>query len=401
MICMEQNMLIKQILERGVDTITVKKSIKEKLSSGKRLRVKLGVDPTSPRIHLGHAVVLRKLRQFQEAGHVAIFLVGDFTARIGDPTDKLSARQPLADDEIKKNMELYKEQAGKILNLDAVELRFNSEWHIAMDFRELFEVMSRFTVNQMIERNLFERRLQKEKPLWIHELMYPILQAYDSVALQADIELGGTDQTFNMLQARTLQPFYQQAPQDIMTMPLIPGTDGTEKMSKSVGNTIDILDSPDNMFGKIMSIPDSLIIDYFRLLTDVPDKQIAVHQADMVQGANPRDLKFSLASAIVTDLHDAAAADAAGKEFERVFQQKKKPTDMPTYPLPRAGEYGVVDILTETKIAQSNGQARRLVEQGAVRIDDEKVTDWQAQIHIEPGTVLQAGKRKFIRFTGQ
>jgi tyrosyl-tRNA synthetase len=300
---MDKKVKINELLKRGVEQIIVKDSLIKKLNSGKSLRIKLGVDPTAPRFHLGHTVVLRKLKQFQDLGHQVIFLVGDFTARIGDPSNKLSARKPLEKKDIQKNIETYKEQVGKVLDLSKVEFRHNSEWHQDMDFAELFGLASLFTVNQMLERDMFQERMKKKKPLWIHELLYPILQGYDSVALQADVELGGTDQTFNMLTARTIQPKYSQNSQDIMTAQLLEGTDGKEKMSMSVGNTIDLMDSSQEMFGKVMSIIDQLIIKYFTLLTDVLIEEINDFSKALKRGENPRDYKTKLALELVSMYH--------------------------------------------------------------------------------------------------
>lgn len=387
-----------EVLTRGVDQIIVKRSLAQKLDSGKRLCIKLGIDPTAPRLHLGHTVVLRKLRQFQELGHQIIFLVGDFTARIGDPTDKLSARQPLTVHQIQLNMKSYVRQIGQVLDMARVEVRHNSEWHGQMDFAELFQLLSYFSVNQMLERDMFQERLKRGKPLWVHELTYPILQGYDSVALQADVELGGTDQTFNVLAARTIQPRYHQPPQDILTVPLLEGTDGVHKMSKSVGNTIDLEDSPTDMYGKVMSIPDALIFKYFTLVTGVPLKDIVQMEQEMKHGANPRDFKARLARELVGMYHSTAAAIRAEAEFTSVFKDKRAPEDMPTFHLPKIGDYSPVDMIVETKLITSKSEAKRLIEQGGVVYDGVKITDWKKKVRVTHGTVLQVGKRKFVRF---
>ncbi len=389
---------IKELLERGVADIVVKKSLAEKINSDKRLRVKLGVDPTSPNLHLGHTVVLRKLKQFQKLGHTVIFLVGDFTARIGDPSDKLSARKPLSNEDIERNMKQYTEQVGKVLDLDKVEVRHNSEWHNNMDFAELFQLTSMFTVNQMMERDMFQERMKKKKPLWIHEMLYPILQGYDSVALQSDIELGGTDQTFNVLTARTIQPRYDQDPQDIMTVELIEGTDGKDKMSKSVGNTIDLTDSPTEMFGKIMSIPDNLIVKYFTLLTDVLLTDIEDMKKAMASGDNPKDYKVKLGSEIVGMYHSADDAKKAVSEFDQVFKKKQKPTDIPEHPIKFEAAVHILDVVVESGLAPSKSAARRLIEQGAVQFDGMPMTDWKKKVRVVSGMVLQVGKRKFVKF---
>ncbi|MBU0964472.1 tyrosine--tRNA ligase [Patescibacteria group bacterium] len=387
---------IQEVLTRSVSRVMVRKSLTEKLRSGKRLRVKLGVDPTASNLHLGHSVVLRKLRQFQDLGHTAIFLVGDFTARIGDPSDKLSARKPLSEQEIADNMRMFKKQAGKVLDLDKTEVRYNSEWHKNMDFAELFEVMSRFTVNQMIERDMFKERLKKGKPLWVHELMYPILQGYDSVALQADVELGGTDQTFNMLAARTIQPYYRQPPQDILTVNLIEGTDGKDKMSMSLGNGINITDTPKEMFGKVMSIPDKLIIKYFTLLTDVPVYEIKNLEQGLKDGTNPRNVKFRLAEELVTMYHGKVNAIAAGKEFNKVFKDKKAPDKMPQLII-GADSMQLTEIIVKADLTGSKSEARRLVEQGGVYLDNKQIKDWNKKVTIKSDSVLKVGKRKFVK----
>jgi tyrosyl-tRNA synthetase len=387
---------IKELLTRGVQSVIIAESLAKKLSSGKKLRVKLGVDPTSPLLHLGHTVVLRKLKQFQDLGHQVIFLVGDFTGRVGDPSDKLAARKPLTDKEIKKNVETYKAQVGKVLDLSRVEIHYNMEWYGDMDLAELVQLMSLFSANQMLERDMFQKRIQMKRPVWLHELLYPVLQGYDSVALRADVELGGTDQTFNMLTARTIQPSYSQLPQDIITAQLLEGTDGKEKMSKSIGNTINLDDAPQDMYGKTMAIPDKLIAKYFRLLTDVPEADIRKFESAMTVGNNPRDYKARLALELVTMYHGKSAATAAEKDFKKTFTDRQAPDAMPVYKS-KPGNYGVIDILITTKLAASKSEARRLIEQGAIEIDGMVKKDWQEQVVVQDGTVVKAGKRKFVK----
>ncbi|MDD5039528.1 MAG: tyrosine--tRNA ligase [Patescibacteria group bacterium] len=394
---MDKKAEIEELLTRGVVDVIVRKDLERKLQSGTPLKVKLGIDPTSPRLHLGHTVALRKLRQFQELGHQIIFLIGDFTARIGDPSDRLSARKPLTPKEIEHNMKLYRAQIGKVLDLENVTMRHNAEWHANMDFAELFQLASWFSVNQMLERDMFQKRMKSGKPLWIHELLYPLLQGYDSVALQADVELGGTDQTFNVLAARTIQPHYNQEPQDIITVQLIEGTDGKSKMSKSIGNTIDLDDEPREMYGKLMSIPDTLIIKYFTTLTDTPMAEISEYQNAMAAGENPRAYKAKLAWSLVKLYHSVRAADEAEKEFARVFQGKQAPQDIPEYAIKKAGSFSLVDTLVETGLAKSKSDARRLIEQGAVEFDSMLITDWKKKVRVASGMVLRAGKRKFVR----
>ena len=388
---------IKELLQRGVEQVIVKKSLSDKLESGKILRIKLGVDATAPKLHLGHTVVLRKLKQFMTLGHQVIFLIGDFTAKIGDPSDKMSARKPLTEEEIKQNMKSYKKQVGKVLDLSKVEFKQNSEWHNNMDFAELFELAALFTVNQILERDMFKKRLQKNKPLWVHELLYPILQGYDSVALKADVELGGTDQTFNMLAAREIQPNYNQTSQDIMTSQLLEGTDGKEKMSKSIGNTIDLDDSPKDMFGKAMSIPDSLIIKYFTLLTDVSLKEIDGFASGMKNGDNPRDYKVMLAKELVAMYHSVEKADKAEEEFNKMFKKKENPDKMPEFKIGKEGNYSLLEVVAESKLVSSKSDARRMIEQGAVKFDGMQIKDWKEKVRVLNGMVLQVGKRKFVK----
>lgn len=380
-------------MERGVEQAVVKNNLVKRLDNGAKLRIKLGIDPTSPLLHLGHTVVLRKLKQFQDLGHQAILLVGDFTARIGDPTDKVSARQPLTNMDIQENIATYREQVGKILDLSKVEFRYNSEWHKNMDLAEFFQLASLFSVNQMLERDMFQKRMKAEKPLWIHELMYPLLQGYDSVALRADVELGGTDQTFNVLAGRVIQPAYKQDPQDIVTVPLLVGLDGKEKMSKSVGNTVNLNDSPKEMFGKLMSIPDGLIINYYTLLTDVPQKDIAKFDQAMKTGANPRDFKAQLAKEIVELYHTKHDAIAAEKEFVSMFKNKEAPTEIEEVVF-GPGPTGPTGSAMAKLFSESKSEARRLIKQGAIQLDGKVVTDPDAE--AKPG-VYKKGKRHFKR----
>lgn len=388
---------IKELLQRGVEQVIVNKSLTDKLGSGKKLRIKLGVDATAPKLHLGHTVVLRKLKQFMALGHQVIFLIGDFTAKIGDPSGKMSARKPLTNEEIKKNMKSYKKQVGKVLDLSKVEFKQNSKWHNNMDFAELFELAALFTVNQVLERDMFKKRIQQKKPLWIHELLYPILQGYDSVALRADVELGGTDQTFNMLAAREIQPNYNQIPQDIMTSQLLEGTDGNEKMSKSTGNTIDLDDTPKDMYGKTMSIPDDLIIKYFTLLTDVELKKIESFKKGMKKGDNPRDYKIKLAKELVTMYHSKKDADKAKDGFNKMFKEKENPDSMPEYKIGKEDNYTLLNVVAESGLVNSKSDARRMIEQGAVKFDGMQIKNWKEKVRVLNGMVLQVGKRKFVK----
>jgi tyrosyl-tRNA synthetase len=398
---MEKTEKIKELLTRGVQETIVREDLARKLNSGEKLRIKLGIDPTSPLLHLGHTVVLRKLRQFQELGHQVIFLVGDFTARVGDPSDKLSSRRPLTDDDIKENVKTYREQVGKVLDLSRVEMRYNMEWYGNMDLAELIQLMSLFSVNQMLERDMFQKRMKLKRPVWLHELLYPVLQGYDSVALRADVELGGTDQTFNMLTARTIQPTYNQPPQDIMTVQILEGTDGQKKMSKSIGNTINLTDTADEMFGKTMSIPDELIFKFFRLLTDIPEKEIKLFEQAMAGGVNPRNYKVRLGNEIVSIYHGKAAAKKAETEFERIFKQGGVPSGAPEFPIDAEKKYSLIDLLVETKCVTSKSESRRLIEQGGVELSGKIVKDWKAKVSLAGGVLLKVGKRKFIKFVNK
>ena len=363
---------IDDLLTRGVEQIIVRESVAKKLSAGKPLRIKLGIDPTAPKLHLGHAIILRKMRQLQDLGHQIIFLVGDFTARIGDPSEKEKARKPMTAQEIEANMHSYREQAGLILNLKKTEFRYNSEWLNRMDFAELFDLLSLFSVQRMLERDMFQVRMKKNRPIWIHELLYPVMQGYDSVALRADIEFGGTDQTFNLLSARVIQPHYDQEPQDVMTFQLLEGLGGTEKMSMSLGNTINLTDTPDEMYGKSMSIPDSLILKYFRLCTDVSEQQIKQFESEMKKGANPKVYKEKLAQEIVTMYHGKAKADKAQQEFQRVFSKEGIPEGIIEYEMP----YGINATGAVAELfGESKTGARQLITQGSISVDGKPLKD--------------------------
>jgi len=384
--------LIADLYSRGVEEIIDEKSFREKLNSGKKLRIKMGVDPTRPDIHLGHTVGLRKLRQFQEAGHTVIFLIGDFTTKIGDPSGKSKTRPMLSDDEIKRNADTYLAQVGKILDLEKIEIRSNSEWFSRLDFNDILQIAAKFTVAQILERDDFEKRLKGRTDIGLHELLYPVMQAYDSVMLQADVEIGGTDQKFNMLAGRALQRKVGQAPQDIITTKILVGTDGVDKMSKSLDNYIGVSEPVDEQFGKIMAIPDSQIVNYFTLCTDVPLNEIDTYRIEMAQGKNPRDYKEKLAEIIVTMYHSTAEAESAAKNFVKRFRDKELPEDLPEVKL--EGSYSLPLLLINLSAVKSNSEARRLVELGGVKIDGVKVGDVNAAISVYPGMIIQVGKRK-------
>ena len=373
--------------------------LEKSLQTGKPLRVKLGADPTAPDIHLGHTVVIRKLKAFQELGHTVIFLIGDFTGMIGDPTGKSATRPPLSHEEILQNAETYKTQIFKLLDPDQTEIRFNSEWMEKFSATDFVKLTSRITVKQILERDDFEKRMQTEKPIALHELLYPLVQGYDSVALEADVELGGTDQKFNLLVGRNLQREYVQEPQVLITMPLLEGLDGVQKMSKSLGNYIGIDEEPNEMFGKIMSISDELMWKYYELLTDVGVDEINALRFRCESGAtNPRDAKVELAKYIITNFHSAESANAAEQNFVNQFSKGNLPDDIEEISLV-SQIYKLTDLLAETNLASSKGEARRLIAQGGVKIDGEKVSDAQAEIDLktQESFTIQVGKRKFLK----
>jgi tyrosyl-tRNA synthetase len=382
------------LFDRGIEEIISQTELSTAMQAEKKLRIKLGVDPSSPDIHLGHAVVLRKLRQFQDMGHTIIFLIGDYTARIGDPSGKKKTRPVLSEKEIVANAQTYLDQVGKILDLDKVEVRRNSEWWNKMNFGELLKLASNFTVAQIIEREDFKTRLNDGIDVALHEVLYPVMQAYDSVMLEADVEFGGTDQRFNMLAGRALQKKLGQRPQQIVMCKLLVGTDGVQKMSKSLGNYVGIDDSPSDMFGKIMSIPDNLIGPYYDLCTDIAEDVIKQTVTDIANGANPRDTKASLAREIVRIYHGDDAALKAEDAFNKQFRDKQRPEDIPEEIVTKH-DWDPVDLLVGLKLADSKSEARRLIEQGGVRHNDDIVD--QSELKIKNGDVLQVGKRRFVK----
>ncbi len=389
---------IKEVLTRGVEEVIVRESLEKKLKSGKVLRIKYGIDPTAPDIHLGHAVNLWKLKEFQDRGHKIIFLVGDFTARIGDPSAKLSSRKPLSVKEVELNMKNYLRQVASILNMKKVEVCYNSQWLSKLSLKELFPLIGLFTYNQMIERDMFQERIKKHKPVWIHELMYPILQGYDSMVLKADLEIGGTDQTFNMLAARTIQPHYKQEPQNIITLKLLVGTDGKQKMSQSLDNYISITEEPNEQYGKVMSIPDHLIIPWFELATRLPLTKVDKIKKELkASKVNPRDAKARLAREIVTIYHGTKKAKEAEKEFEKVFKNKEKPTQIKASKPMDPGISTTSAVVYESGMAPSKSEARRLIQQKAVEIDGVKIDDWAKEIDPYEGMEIQVGKHKFCK----
>ncbi|MBI5471656.1 MAG: tyrosine--tRNA ligase [Ignavibacteriae bacterium] len=391
------------IIRRGVAEIVPEEALVQKieksLSTQAPLKVKLGCDPSRPDLHLGHSVVLRKLRQFQDLGHQAILIVGDFTGMIGDPSGKSKTRPPLSLDETRKNGQSYFEQATKILSTKKIQMLYNSEWLGKMSFVDVIGLASRYTVARMLERDEFEKRYKAGEPISVHEFLYPLAQAMDSVAIEADVELGGTDQKFNLLVGRDIQREYKLAPQVAIMLPILPGTDGIEKMSKSLDNYIGIDESPKEIFGKTLSIPDKLIYDYFLLATNVDLTELQSIKAQLDDpNTNPRDLKRRLARELVALYHSDEAALAAQDEFDRIFVKKDLPDEIPEVTLATGnGTVGIIKLLTETKLVSSNGEARRMIDQGGVSVDGERISDDKATIAIRDGIVIKVGKRKFIR----
>lgn len=385
--------MIDLVLRRAKDVV-VREDLERMLGS-KKLRVKLGIDPTGPRLHLGRASTLRRLRNLQDMGHTIILIVGDFTAKIGDASDKTSERQPLSDEEIRANMADYEREAGLILDMDRVEFRHNSEWLSKLPFDEIISLAQQFTVAQMIERENYAIRFKEQKPIGLHEFLYPVLQGYDSVAVEADVEVGGTDQLFNLLAGRTVQKHYGMVPQQVLTFDLLTGPDG-RKMSTSWGNAIYITDDPSDMFGKLMSIHDEMIAQYYRICTDIPEDVIEQTVRDIAAGANPRDTKASLAREIVGIYHGEDAALAAEEAFNKQFRDGEKPDDIPTEKISKRA-WEPVELLVGLKLATSNSEARRLIDQGGVRLNDTKID--HSEIKVKSGDIIQVGKRRFVKLT--
>jgi len=388
-------------LRKGTTEIIREEDLRAKLEksakTGKPLRVKLGADPTAPDIHLGHTVVIRKLRAFQELGHTAVFLIGDFTGLIGDPSGKSATRPQLTREEINANAETYKKQIFKLLDPEKTEIRFNSEWMDKLGSAGFVRLASHVTVKQILERDDFAKRVRDEKPVALHELLYPLTQAYDSVALRADVELGGTDQKFNLLMGRNLQREYNQEAQVAVITPLLEGTNGVQKMSKSLDNYIGINEPPQEIFGKTMSISDDLMWQYYELLTNVTSEEIAaMRNAALLGERNPRDLKVELAKRIITDFHPATDLQRAEEEFNRVTRNKEVPEEIETVKI-KAGPHKIQRVLIAAGLASSMAEARRLIEQGGVRVDGERCTHLDYMVDLSKGqsVILQVGKRRF------
>ena len=387
------------IIKRGADELIVEADMRKKLESGRQLRIKLGLDPTAPDLHLGHTVVLNKMRQLQDLGHQVIFLIGDFTSMIGDPSGRNATRPPLTREQIEANAKTYFAQASLVLDPEKTEIRYNSEWCDPLGARGMIQLASRWTVARMLERDDFTKRYQEGVPISVHEFLYPLMQGYDSVALKADLELGGTDQKFNLLVGRELQKQYGQEPQCILTMPLLEGLDGVEKMSKSKGNYVGITDAPADMFGKLMSISDDMMWRYIELLSFAPLDAVATWKREVEGGKNPRDIKVAFAQEIVARFHSAADAQRALADFE-ARSSGGIPEDVPEVALAIEGEsIGIAQLLKQAGLTPSTSEANRMIEQGGVKLDGEKVSDKALMINKGMTVVAQVGKRKFARIT--
>ncbi len=389
------------LIRRGISEILPEedlvKKLEKSLSTGVPLNIKLGCDPSRPDLHLGHSVVLRKLRQFQDIGHQAILIVGDFTGMIGDPTGKSKTRPSLTLEQTRINGQSYFEQASKVLDIDRVEIRYNSDWLAPMTFEDVIKLAARYTVARMLERDEFEKRYRNQEAISIHEFLYPLAQAYDSVAVKSDVELGGTDQKFNLLVGREIQREYEQAPQIILTMPLLEGTDGVEKMSKSLNNYVAFNDTPEDMYGKTLSISDPQILPWFRLVTEVEAERLDAIDAAMQRGENPRDFKRELARNIVAQFYDAEAAAQAETHFDRVIKNKLAPEDIDEFVLTGDSVTLLLDVIFEAGLVKSKGEGRRLMQQSAVSIDDVRITDPTAPVPDGAEIIVKVGKRRFIK----
>lgn len=387
-------------LERGTEEILIKPELVQKLNKGRPLRIKVGFDPTAPDLHVGHTVIINKMRQFQELGHQVIFLIGDFTGRIGDPTGKSATRPPLTEEQVNQNATTYKEQVFKILDPDKTEVAFNSTWMGKMSSAEMIQLAAKQTVARMLERDDFSKRYKSNQPIAIHEFLYPLVQGYDSVALRADVEMGGTDQKFNLLVGRELQRMYGQEQQVVITLPLLEGLDGINKMSKSLGNYIGITDAPNDMFGKIMSVSDELMWRYFDLLSFRPLSEIKQLRQQVAEGFNPRDVKFLLAKELITRFHNKAAAAAAQEDFITRFQKGALPDDLPEVSVDvEKADLPIANLLKNAGLVESTSEAFRMIQQGGVKIDGVKVEDRNLLISKGTIAVIQVGKRKFAKVT--
>jgi len=388
-----------ELLKRGVHEILPEEELKTKLKEGRPLRIKAGFDPTAPDLHLGHTVLINKLRQFQDLGHEVMFLIGDFTAMIGDPTGKSATRPPLSRDQVIENAQTYEHQIFKILDPDKTLVMFNSSWMQGMNAADLIQLAAKHTVARMLERDDFSKRYGSGQPIAVHEFLYPLIQGYDSVAMKADVELGGTDQKFNLLVGRQLQEAFDQKPQVVMMMPILEGLDGVQKMSKSLGNYIGINEPPDEQFGKLMSISDDLMWRYFELLSFRSMSEIAGFRQQVAAGTNPRDIKFLLGEELVDRFHGAGAGAKARDNFIARFQKGAMPDEMPEIAIQVDGEINLPNLLKQAGLTPSTSEALRMIQQGAVRIDGERADDKGVLFKAGAVHVLQVGKRRFARVT--
>ena len=386
---------LERIFDRTVAEVIVREELEERLRSGRKLRLKMGLDPSKPNLHIGHAIGLRKMRQFQDLGHTVVLIVGDWTAQIGDPSGRDESRAMLSPEDVQRNAETFMQQFFILVDRSRTEIRWQSEWFGKFTLADVFNLTSRFTMAQMMAHETFRRRWEEGRPLTLMELMYPTLQAYDSVAIDADVEFGGMDQKFNILAGRELQSSLGLPSQDVFLVPLLPGTDG-RKMSKSFGNTIDLTDPPEQMYGRAMSIADDMLVQYLTLVSMVPDDELKEIRQQLAQGAvNPRDVKMHLARDIVRQFHGEEAAREAEREFVRVFQRGQLPSEIPTYTPPEWAPIGIIDLLRDAGLTKSASAARRLVAQGGVRIDGDKVEDIEFVVQPREDMIIRVGKRRF------
>jgi len=387
---------IEEVLTKGVVQVLPTKKDLAKLMGKRKIKLYLGIDPTNPNIHIGHVVPLRKLKDFQDLGHEVILLFGTFTAQIGDPSERDKIRKPLTLSQVKKNMFAYKKQASKILDFSKVKIKMNHVWLEKLKFDDLVKMGSYFTTSRLLERDMFQNRLKKGQEVWLNELLYPLMQGYDSVAMNVDLEIGGTDQIFNMLTGRKLQKIYNSKEKFILTIPMLTGLDGRE-MSKTYGNMVNLIDSPNNMFGKIMSLKDDLIIHYFELCTNESISEIKKMESDLEsKKVNPRDMKAKLAKEIVRIYYGEKAAEKAEQEFDRVFKEKKFPSKIKEVKISKK-EIDILELLLKAKLVSSKSEAKRLIEQNAVKINGDIKQDWNEVVKIEKGMVIKVGKRKFVK----
>lgn len=387
---------ISDLLSRGVDEIIVRNQLEARLRSKDRITLFLGIDPTGFRLHLGHAIALRKLRDFQRLGHRVIFLIGNFTARIGDTSDKDSPRQPLSQEQIEENFKTYKQQASTILDFSKIELRYNADWLEKLTFKEIIELANKFTVQQMIEREMYTRRISEGRPIGLHEFLYPLMQGFDSVAMDVDLEVGGRDQLFNMLAGRTLQKAVRSKDKHVLTVKLLEGTDG-RKMAKTYDNVINITDTPSEQYGRVMSIKDQLIVQYFELCTDVPMHEVGDIEQAIAGGENPRDLKMRLGREIVSMYHGKSEALEAEGDFIRVFREKSLPDQIPEKKLGKA-QWSICELLVAVRLAPSKSEGRRLIEGGGVSVDGVRIEDPRASLTVgKKSQLIKVGKRHFVK----